>query len=512
MSVFVVGLPGARLSRLSLGVASAIVLTAVAGAIVSYAPAQPQVVRAGLLVLGVGALLLLVARLPVSVIPLAVVVGLLGLGNLELSRIVPGLSIPGDQETIVLLILLGLVVMGAGLDASSARRPVWPTTLLLGALFLVLSLGSLLYAQDRHLARWAVMHQVVQMAALAAGFLWVRSDQEAKGLVKALAVVGVVSAALAAWQLMTPGAFANLFGPYTDPESRSLMDYWARDIGRVGALWLFAPPLAAFLSVILPATLYVVLRRGGDRIRQSAIAAFALATLALALTGARMAVLGGAASVCVFLALWGSRRPHGARTGFVIIGVLAAGLVAASAFSAWRGSDASVLARIGSFFGTDRQVSVSVTGRRDIYGTLLEVWRSELWLGVGLGNARPVVQEVTTFNSTPHAYWLGLLVETGLIGTGLVALMLAGMIPHYRRLLKRPAEAPERAFGIFALAASTALLVGGLLDNAMLVWQIGVLFWLIQGSVLSLSLRGEEGPEASQEAARLSRAEAARAR
>jgi O-antigen ligase len=169
------------------------------------------------------------------------------------------------------------------------------------------------------------------------------------------------------------------------------------------------------------------------------------------------------------------------------------GVVVASSLSAWRGSDANVLARLASFFGAEREVSASVTGRRDIYGTLLDAWRSEPWLGVGLGNTGPAIEEVTTFNSTPHAYWLGLLAETGVIGVGLVALMMAGMIPHYRRLLRRSGEWPERGFTAFALAASTALLVGGLLDNAMLIWQIGVLFWLLQGTVLSLSLRTADG-------------------
>jgi hypothetical protein len=47
---------------------------------------------------------------------------------------------------------------------------------------------------------------------------------------------------------------------------------------------------------------------------------------------------------------------------------------------------------------------------------------------------------------------------------------------------------------VFVLASSAALLPVSLLDNAMFAWQIGVLFWLLQGAVLSLSVRsGEEG-------------------
>ena len=78
--------------------------------------------------------------------------------------------------------------------------------------------------------------------------------------------------------------------------------------------------------------------------------------------------------------------------------------------------------------------------------------------------------------------------------------MLGAMIPHYRRLLRRAVGSLERAFGSFALAVSVAVLVGGVADNAMLyMWQLGVVFWLLQGGVLSLSLLSEERPDTDGE-------------
>jgi len=510
MSAFAMRLPDTRLFGPGLRAGGAVVLAAVAGAFVAYAPAQPQVLEASLLFAAVAALLLLAVRLPVSVLPLALVVALLGLGNMELSRIVP-VPILGGQEKWVLIILAGVVFVGAGRDASVARRPAWPATVLLGALFLVVSMGSLWYAQDRDLARWAVLHQIVQMVALVAGFLWVRRAREARDLVACLAVVGTVSAALALWQFLRPAVFNGVFGGFTDPDMRAFMDYWARDVGRVGGLWVHAPPLAAFLSALLPAFLYVLLRRRSGLLALAAGAAFALAALALALTGTRMPLLGGAAGVAVFLAFWRGRRLSSRAGGFLVIALLVAAPLAAGVLSASRGADANVLARLASLFSEDREVSVSISGRQAIYGTLLDAWRSEPWLGVGLGNTRPAVEEVTTFNSTPHAYWLGLLAETGLVGAGLAAAMLGGMIPHYRRLLRRTAGSAERDFGVFVLAASSALLVGSLFDNAMLVWQIGVLFWLLQGAVLSLSLRSEHALDADIDTTESLGAEAANA-
>ena len=172
MSAFAVGLLETRARWLGLWLAAAVVLTAAAGALVSYAPTQPQLVKAGLLSLGVAALLLLAVRLPVSVLPLAVVVGLLGLGNMELSRIVP-VPVLGGQEKWVLLILVGVAVLGAALDASAPIRPAWPAVLLLGALFLAVCIGvAVLCCGSR--AGLGPVHQVVQMVALAAGFFWIR--------------------------------------------------------------------------------------------------------------------------------------------------------------------------------------------------------------------------------------------------------------------------------------------------------------------------------------------------
>jgi O-antigen ligase len=323
-----------------------------------------------------------------------------------------------------------------------------------------------------------------------------------------MAIVGAASAAMAFWQFLKSDAFESFFGPLTQPNVRPLMNFWAQDLGRVGAVWVFAPPFAAFLSALLPALLHALLRARGGTIAAAAGVAFVLAAMALALTGTRMALLGGVAGVAVMLMLWGGQRSGVRRTRLVVIAVLVLGTLAASAMAASRTEDAGVLARITALFGSEREVSVSISGRQAIYGTLLDNWKTEPLLGVGLGNSRPAIEDVTTFNSSPHSYWLGLLAETGLIGTGLVALMMAGTVPHYRRLLRRPAGSPDRAFAVMALAASTALLVGSIFDNAMLVWQIGVLFWLLQGAVLSLSLRPQEDADIDPHATDLAGTEA----
>jgi hypothetical protein len=233
-----------------------------------------------------------------------VVVGLIGLGNMELSRIVP-LPMLGSQEKWVLAMLGGVVLLGVALDVSAPIRPTWPAVLVLGGLFLAVCTGSLFYAADRQLAWDSLAHQAVQMAALAAGFFWIRRAREAGALVACLAAVGAVSAALGLWQFLTPEAFNNLFGRFTDPDMRFFMDYWALDVGRIGALWAHAPPFAAFLSALLPAFLYLWLRHRTLWRAWLAIGGFMLTTVALVLTGTRMEFVGGVAGVVAMFAAWG---------------------------------------------------------------------------------------------------------------------------------------------------------------------------------------------------------------
>jgi hypothetical protein len=499
MSVFAPGLLETQGRRLGLWAAVAVVLAAVAGGFASYAATEPQLVKASLLSLAVVALLLLAIRLPVSVLPLAVVVGLVGLGNMELCRIVP-VPVLGGQEKWVLAILVGVVVLGVALEVSAPIRPEWPAVLLLGGLFLALCIGSLFYAADRELAWVSLVHQVVQMVALAAGFFWIRRVREARALVVCLAVAGAVSAALGVWQFLTPGGFNSVFGRFTDSDMRFFMDYWALDIGRVGALWVHAPQFAAFLGALLPAFLCLWLSRGTLSRALFAIAGFILATITLVLTGTRVEFIGAVAGVVVMLAAWGVRVNSLSRVRAGILSTLVAALVVASLLSARGSAEGNVFGRFFRLFQGDPAAADVVAGRKAVYGALLDTWRSNPILGVGLGNTQEATKEATAFTgwralTSPHSYYLGLLAQTGLVGTGLVLVMLGAMIPHYRRLLRRAVGSRERAFGSFALAVSVAVLVGGVADNAMLyVWQVGVVFWLLQGAVVSLSLRDEEEP------------------
>jgi hypothetical protein len=493
MSLFALNLPDRRLAGLGARVALAGALAAAGGAMAAQAAVQPQLMKLGVLLVCAAVLLGLAMSLPPRVLPLALVVGLLGLGNLDMGRIT-GLPILGGQEVWVLLLLAGVAVVGAAADASAGRRPAWPATLLLGGAFLALSLGSLFYAGDRDLAWGAVAHQAVQMTALAAGFFWVRRAREAQALVVCLAVLASLSAALALWQYVTPAAFNNVFRGFADPTFQGLMDYWALDIGRVGALWIFAPTLGTLLSMLLPCFLWLWFYRRGAGLQWLAASGFALTTVVVALSGTRLTLVGAAIATLVFIAAWSpsASRPRGSRR--YALSALVGAVALATVLSAHGASGSNALARMLDLFGEQGRTSVSVSNRVAIYETLTDSWRSDPLFGVGLGNTQDDIELVIGYQTSPHSYWLGLLAQTGLVGTGLVALMLAGMVPHYRRLLRRLPNSPRRGLSVFVLASSAALLPVSLLDNAMFAWQIGVLFWLLQGTVLSLSVRsGERG-------------------
>jgi O-antigen ligase len=314
-----------------------------------------------------------------------------------------------------------------------------------------------------------------------------------------------VSAVLGVWQFLTPGGFNSVFGRFTDSDMRFFMDYWALDIGRVGALWVHAPQFAAFLGALLPAFLCLWLSRGTLSRALFASAGFILATITLVLTGTRVEFIGAVAGVVVMLAAWGVRVNSLSRVRAGILSTLVAALIVASLLSARGSAEGNVFGRFFRLFQGDPAAADVVAGRKAVYGALLDTWRSNPILGVGLGNTQEATKEATAFTgwralTSPHSYYLGLLAQTGLVGTGLVLVMLGAMIPHYRRLLRRAVGSRERAFGSFALAVSVAVLVGGVADNAMLyMWQLGVVFWLLQGGVLSLSLLSEERPDTDGE-------------
>jgi hypothetical protein len=419
----------------------------------------------------------------------------------------------GGQEKWVLLVLVGVAALGAADDASAGRRPAWPPTLLLGAVFLVVSAGSLLYAADRDLAGGAVIHQVVQMAALAAGFFWVRRASQANALVACLAVAGAVSAALGIWQFLEPAGFNGVFGRFTGLEAGGSVDLWGRDLERAGALWFHPGQYAVLLSALLPALLWLWFRRRHGVWTCALGAASGLTFVALALTGTRMTLVGGVLAALAFAVASRSRpeRLSPVRSG--ILPILAGGLVLATVLSTQGSAESNTLGRVFYLFQGEGGASASVSGRQAIYGTLTDSWKAAPVLGVGLGNTRQAVERVTTYNTSPHSYWIGLLAETGLVGTGLVALMMAGMVPHYRRLLRRPPGSSARQFAAFALASSLALLAFGLVHGAMLTeWQTGVLFWLPQGAVLSLTVRSQDHTDGAIQSARTSRAEIGHAR
>jgi hypothetical protein len=494
MSLFALKLPDRRLAGLATRVALTGALAAAVGAMAAQAAVQPQLMKLGVLLICATVLLGLAMSMPPRVLPLALVVGLLGLGNLDLARIT-GLPILARQEVWVLLLLAGVAVVGAVADLSAAYRPTWPPVLLLGALFLAVSVGSLFYGGDRDLAWGVVAHQVVEMTALAAGFFWVRRVSEAEALVLCAIILALLSATLGLWHYITPTSFNSVFGRFADLTLQGRMDNWALVMGRTGPLWVFAPALGCLLSALLPCFLWLWFCRRGAGLQWLAALGFILCAVALLRTGTRAALVGGAIAILVFLAAWSPPVGRMRRSRWYVVSALV-GAVALATVLSGAASEGNALRRMLDLFGEEGRTSASVTVRLTTYGALVDTWKSHPVFGVGLGNTRDDIELLTTYQTSPHSYWLGLLAETGLVGTGLVALMLAAMIPHYRRLLRAAPDSRERAIGVLALAASVAVLVYGVADVGILyAWQIGVLFWLLQGVVLSLTVRCEGGSQ-----------------
>jgi O-antigen ligase len=308
---------------------------------------------------------------------------------------------------------------------------------------------------------------------------------------------------------LAAGGFNAFFGRFANEDVRYAMDFWGIEVGRVGAVWGYAPPFATFLSALLPGFVCLWLAHKTSARGLFALFSFVLVTIILFLTGARMEFVGAMAGLVVVLWAWGVRIRGVRRVRAGVLATLVAALVIASVLSTQGSAEGNVFGRLARLFQSDDPSTTTIVGeRKAVYEGLLGAWRSNPILGVGLGNTQDVTQQATASIgwrglASPHSYYLGLLAQTGSVGAGIVVLMLVAMIPHYRRLLRPSAGPRQRVLGVFALSLSVAVLVGGIADNALYVWQVGVLFWLVQGAVLSLSVRGEDLLDASPEGAEL---------
>lgn len=217
--------------------------------------------------------------------------------------------------------------------------------------------------------------------------------------------------------------------------------------------------LALYLEMALPiafAWSWWAVRRASDQVQLERrllligppILAWLTLFAGLSFTGSRTGLLAAAAAVSVQGALVGG-APR--RRWLAPLGVLAAlaGVGVVAAIGPREG-----LGRLLTTTATD----VSLGGRLEEYRAALGLWLRFPVTGVGLGafrDAFPMVQTPTLEGTWwhPHNDFLEVLVTAGVVGLGLVAVGLWGLLRGLGRVLRDGARSEDRAASLAALGA-----------------------------------------------------------
>lgn len=216
------------------------------------------------------------------------------------------------------------------------------------------------------------------------------------------------------------------------------------------------------LAVILPfvwARLLTKAKEGEPFARKVALPAAAVSLLALVICGGRAGWAGGAVAVVVFLLMAG--RYHKlvvhARHWLYVAGVVALGL-----------------AGYALAYGPDfvlRRLMVVPEGGRGLMSGRMDVWESAVrhlgdspLFGVGLMGFRHLPG---TVDMHPHNWVLQMLLETGLVGTALFAVLMVLLLASFTRYAK------ANLYGVAALASLLAFLTAGLANTSIFnMWWV----------------------------------------
>ena len=338
-------------------------------------------------------------------------------------------------------------------------------------------------------AEQAVAGAVAVLAALllAAGFhaLGVRAGREAHGarlLDGALVVVSVVAGGTAILQKLD--LVPHLRAPHWEAWGRAQSTFTDPSAAGVAAALLLAPCLARAAS-------------GPWALRLGAGAGAAGLLVLLADAGSRGGFIGALVSALV-LVLWGvTRAVAGQKPGVRRRVVLSAGtlsILVALAFGAalaWpsrEGSRSALFSRISDTVGRKESTALGEPERLLLYEGALALAREHPVTGRGLGAfrtefpnaAHDLLGRTVTFTDHPPSLYLGVLAETGLAGTAVFALFLAGLVPALGRALSFRAEGTEESLRAAGAASAVVGILVIFLFGAHLVYaEIAALVGLL---------------------------------
>jgi putative inorganic carbon (HCO3(-)) transporter len=384
-----------------------------------------------------------------------------------------------------------------------------------GPLFVVFVCGltlSLIVAQDLAPGVAALFQWLKALAVYFLALDLLRTRRKATGALVALLLAGAAEGAYGLFQYATGAG----------PASFAIGDQFSRAYGTFGK----PNSYAGYLEMLLPPGLifagWAWRNRPGsakllDRFgRLALVGAVALIGGALLASFSRGAWLGISAGLGAMILLTSPRARGIAATSAVAVGIL--GVLGGVALL-----PASVRDRFDSILGNAGSPDVrtayitaenfAVVERLAHWAAGLNMFRSDIWLGVGLGNFNV---RYTDFNVSPtflvsqghaHNYYIHVAAEAGIVGLGTYLLLLAAIVGtglHALRVTSAPGHDPlARGLVIACLGTVVAVAIHNIFEN-LHVLSMGIqlsTIWALLTIVTQPAWRGSGTPATAESSA-----------
>jgi O-antigen ligase len=364
------------------------------------------------------------------------------------------------------LIAVVFILIGVGLLLRHGRGV---RAAVLVTLWIILWTGIAVYSHGASTV--TIREGVRELSIFALAFIVYnsRGKLDISVVTRLIQVVGIFSALVAIYQLAT--------------HTGQLVD------GQIRSNGTFAHPngAAVFFAIAGTASLWRYLEFGHKRLDAIFGMIFATATIAtFSLTGL--------AGLLTMLMVVGTLRPGSLRLKLGCY--MAAALVVVAFLATPLGAERFANESSTNLSSAQRGAAdSSLAWRLYKWGTLIPEWERAPFLGHGLGTTVTVEgnAENTTAGKVPHNEYLRYLVETGIIGIGILlwAIVLLLRRLSLRRRLRGVPDA--RALGI---AVVVGCLVNAIADNTFLYSNTGYAAALIVAAALALPVSASKGSSA----------------
>lgn len=308
------------------------------------------------------------------------------------------------------------------------------------------------------------------LAFLIYPFCFLKAESELNDLLQILLGLGALTAVLAIMQRTLPSVLGTALTFFYSTSDRGTILEW-RDQGRMVANWLHPSYLGSVLNIIAPLALWRYIEARKKRILHITI--FGLIASGILLTNTRTPIIAFLVSLLLFAIL--SRR-----IAFRPLIPVALLLMMVLAFP-------SVFNR---FNFAQPENDVTVLHREILWVEAFDLFSGSPVTGIGARNyvdraVLPDFSGAPTSSLFVHNVFLQQAAETGLLGlAGLLFLLCASLRVDFKRVQNESPKMSSLRYALFC--SSIATLLECLSENALYVWQIACLFWLIRGLAVAL--------------------------